>query len=198
MPRSIPDTAATTAAPRALILYAHAAPHRSVVNQRMIAAARELPNVTVRDLYALYPDFDIDPRREQAELEQAELVVFHHPVQWYGMPALLKEWVDVVLEHGWAYGDGGTALRGKGFWLVASTGGARECFAPGRYHGFRFDDFLPPFRQTAALCGMRWLPPLILHDARHAGEAAIADHIAHYRRCLATYPQWAPHGRKED
>ncbi|HYD81665.1 MAG TPA: glutathione-regulated potassium-efflux system oxidoreductase KefF [Paucimonas sp.] len=174
---------------RILILYAHPAPHRSNVNRRMIAAARELPQVTVRDLYETYPDFHIDVEQEQELLAAADLIVFQHPIQWYGMPSLLKEWVDIVLEHGWAYGNGGTALRGKGFWLAATTGGTQASYTPGGYHDHSFEAFLPPFRQTAALCGMEWLPPHILHGARQADEATISAHVARYRELLAAWPR---------
>ena len=100
------------AAPRILILYAHPTHRRSKVNRRLIEAARTVPNVLVHDLYETYPDFYIDVEYEQRMLADADLVVFQHPIQWYSMPALLKEWVDLVLELGWAYGSGGTALKG--------------------------------------------------------------------------------------
>jgi len=41
------------------------------------------------------------------------MIVFHHPFYWYSSPAILKEWQDLVLEYGFAYGHEGTALRGK-------------------------------------------------------------------------------------
>src|SRR3954471_14966828 len=94
------------AAYRILVLYAHATPHRSRVNRRLADAARSLPNARVHDLYEQYPDFHIDVAYEQALLADADLIVFQHPIQWYGMPALLKEWVDTVFERGWAYGAG--------------------------------------------------------------------------------------------
>lgn len=179
------------ATPRIVVLYAHPASHRSRVNHLMAEAARELPNVTVRDLYETYPDSHIDIKQEQALLAPADLVVFQHPIQWYGMPSLLKEWVDVVLEHGWAYGTNGTALHGKGFWLAITTGSGVASYAPGSYHDHFFDAFLPPFRQTAALCGMRWLPPLILHDARHTDDKTVTTHVARYRDLLASWPDWS-------
>ncbi len=85
-------------------------PHASRVNRAMVHAARSLPNVTVHDLYETYPDFHIDVPREQALMQAADLIVFQHPIQWYGMPSLLKEWVDAVLEVGWAYGQGSAAI----------------------------------------------------------------------------------------
>lgn len=177
--------------PRILILYAHPSPHMSRVNRRMIDVAHAVPNVLVHDLYETYPDFHIDVHHEQMLMADADLIVFQHPVQWYSMPSLLKEWVDAVLEDGWAYGPGGTALNGKDFWLVASTGGVHESYETGGYHQYPFDAFLPPYRQTVALCGLRWLEPLILHGARQIDEAAVEAHVADYLNRLRTYPAWA-------
>lgn len=181
-------------APRILIVYAHAMPHASRVNRALIEAARALPNVTVQDLYETYPDFHIDVAREQALLAAADLVVFQHPIQWYGMPALLKEWVDLVLEVGWAYGEGGTALKDKGYLLSVTTGSPADAYHETGLHGWPFGAFLPPFRQTAELCGMRWLPPFILHGARQVPQAAVDAHVANYLELLSAYPQWPlPH-----
>ena len=180
-----------TGKPNILILFAHPMPHASRVNGALAAAARDLPNVIVNDLYETYPDFHIDVAREQALLEAADLIVFQHPIRWYGMPALLKEWVDVVLEAGWAYGKDATALKGKGFLLAVTTGGAADTYHENGPHRYPFADFLPPFRQTAQFCGMRWLPPLILHGAHQAPQEAIDAHVGRYVRLLSTYPAWA-------
>lgn len=169
---------------RVLVLYAHSAPHASRVNRRMIAAARSLPGVTVNELYELYPDFAIDVRREQALLTEAELIVMQHPIQWYGMPSLQKEWLDQVLEHDWAYGKKGNMLEGKRFLLALTTGGQAAAYSAHGEHGCPLAAFLPPYRQTVALCKMRWLEPLVLHGARHADEAAVAGHVETYRRLL--------------
>jgi glutathione-regulated potassium-efflux system ancillary protein KefF len=170
-----------------LVLYAHPAPHRSPVNRRLADAARATPGVVVRDLYDTYPDFDIDAERERALVQDARLLVFLHPIRWYGMPSLLKEWMDVVLVPGWAYGKPDSVLRGKGYWLVATTGSGPEAYQPGGLHGRPFADFLPPFEQTAALCGMDWIAPLLLHGAAHADEAAVEAHVAEFTRRLQAY-----------
>lgn len=176
--------------PRILVIFAHPTPHYSRINRRLSEAAQTLPNVQVHNLYETYPDFYIDVQREQALLADADLIVFQHPIQWYSMPSLLKEWVDVVFEYGWAYGPGGTALQGKDFWLAATTGSEEETYREGGYHGHVFSAFLPPIRQTVLLCHMRWLPPLILHGANRMDDAVVEAHVAAYRQQLAGYPQW--------
>ena len=178
-----------------LVLVAHPELEQSRANRRMLQAARELQakvpgKFDVRDLYALYPDYLIDTAAEQAALAAARLVVWQHPIHWYGMPPLLKLWLDEVLAFGWAYGPGGTALRGKDLWLVATTGGPEESYRPDSYNRYFFDAFLPPYEQTAALCGMRFLPPFLLHGAHKAGEAELSAHATLYAEKLASYPDW--------
>lgn len=180
--------------PTALVLYAHSRPHLSRVNRRLAEAARALEGVTVHDLYETYPDFYIDVAAEQARVEAADIVVFLHPIQWYSMPALLKEWVDTVLLPGWAYGEHGQALAGKTYWLVATTGSPAEAYAVDGAHARPFDDYLPAFRQTAALCGMRWEPPLILHGAHQADAATIAAHRDAFVARLAALLHQESHG----
>jgi glutathione-regulated potassium-efflux system ancillary protein KefF len=190
----MPDPAEIVAN-KVLVITAHPQMEQSRINRRMMRGALKLsaaaPSpVIVRDLYALYPDYLIDVAAEQALLAQASLVVWQHPIHWYSMPPLMKLWVDEVLSFGWAYGPGGTALRGKDLWLVATTGGPEESYHPESYNRYFFDAFLPPYEQTAALCGMRFLPPLLLHGAHRADDAQIAAHTGLFTDRLATHPRW--------
>lgn len=180
--------------PRILVLYAHPAPHRSRINRRLAAAAAALEGVLVHDLYETYPDFFIDVPREQALLEQAELVVFLHPLRWYGMPSLLKEWVDSVLLPGWAYGPGGKRLQGKAHWVALTTGNPEESHPPGERSGHPLEAFLPPFEQIAILCGMQWWPPHILPGANGAPAAAVDAHVAAFQARLRSFLDATLHG----
>lgn len=180
------------------ILAAHPDWRASRINRQMLAAAHHAgASVTVTDLYSKYPDYFIDVAAEQAHMEAAKLVVMLHPIHWYSMPPLQKLWLDEVLTYGWAYGAAdashpthGRALRGKDLWLVATTGGADDSYRPDSYNRYFFDAFLPPYEQTAALCGMRFLPPLILHGAHTQSDDAIAQHVQVFSERLKTYPHW--------
>jgi glutathione-regulated potassium-efflux system ancillary protein KefF len=199
----VPDPVADSTqsgGPTILVITAHPQMEHSRINRRLMHKARTLqaseaspspsPPVVVRDLYSLYPDYLIDIAAEQALLASAQLVVWQHPIHWYSMPPLMKLWLDDVLAFGWAYGPGGTALRGKDLWLVATTGGPEDSYQPSSYNRYFFDDFLPPYEQTANLCGMRFLPPLILHGAHRAEEAEVEAHASTYAQRLSTYPRW--------
>src|SRR5215471_9727724 len=91
-----------------VVLFAHPYPDRSRAGRLLLDAVRDLPRLSVRSLYALYPDFAIDVEAEQAALAEADVVVWQAPLFWYSVPALLHLWIEKVLAHGWAYG-GGTA-----------------------------------------------------------------------------------------
>lgn len=179
-----------------LLLAAHPDLAHSHVTQQLLQAARAAGHgpghLETRDLYALYPDYAIDSAAEQRALAQARLVIWLHPLHWYGMPALMKLWVDEVLAFGWAYGPGGQALRGKDLWLLSSTGGAAESYAPDGHNEHSLDAFLLPYAQTARLCGLRWLPPLVLHGAHRVDEATVQQHVRGFIGKLRSYPGWCP------
>lgn len=177
------------------MLVAHPQMEQSRVNRAMMRAAGALAagapgRVEVRDLYALYPDYDIDTAVERERLAAARLVVWQHPLHWYAMPPLMKLWLDEVLAFGWAYGPGGDALRGKDLWLAVSTGGDQQAYRPDGYNRYFFDAFAHPYEQTAALAGMVWLPPLLLYGAHRADDAAIAAHAALFVEKLRSWPAW--------
>lgn len=169
---------------RILLILAHPALERSRVNRRLLNAVDGVVDVRLHDLYELYPDFEVDVAREQALCQEHDLIVFQHPLYWYSTPALLKEWQDLVLEYGWAYGPGGDALVGKQLLSVVTTGGSAESYRPegGNRHPLR--SFLLPLEQTATLCGMEYLTPLVIHGTHRLGPLEIEAAAAEYREVL--------------
>ena len=167
---------------RVLLLFAHPALEGSRVHRRLL---REVPgDVTVHDLYDAYPDFDIDVPREQALLSAHDVLVVRHPFYWYSVPPLLKQWIDLVLEHGWAYGSGRDALRGKWVVPVVSTGGGAEAYAPTGRNRFTMRQLMAPLDQTFTLCQMGFAAPFVVHGAHRLTPADIDAHAPAYRRLL--------------
>ena len=164
---------------RILVLLAHPSLDRSDVNGPVAGAAHDIDRVTLVDLYAEYPDFQIEIDREQARLLAHDVIVFQHPLYWYSTPAILKEWQDLVLEHGFAYGFEGTALHGKIFFNALTAGGLEAAYCAEGYNHLTIRELLHPIEQTAMLCGMTYLPPFALFGSRTAVEEGrvIADWV---------------------
>ena len=155
---------------RVLILFAHPAFGKSHVHRQLVQAVQGLAGVTFHDLYEAYPDYDIDVPREQALLTAHDVLVLQHPFYWYSVPPLVKQWFDLVLEHGWAYGSAGTALSGKICQSAVTAGGREAGYGAGSFNRYTIPEFLAPVEATACLCRMEWATPFIV-----AGTHAITD-----------------------
>lgn len=170
---------------RVLILFAHPALQKSHVHRVLADAVAAMPGVTFHDLYERYPDFFIDAKAEQALLLAHDVIIFQHPFYWYSAPAIVKEWQDHVLQHGFAYGDGGTALRGKLTFSMLTTGGPEESYRADTGTHFSVRQLLAPFEQTARQCGMDFLPPCVFHGTDGLDDAGLAAIAAEYTRLIA-------------
>ena len=171
---------------RVLILFAHPALQKSRVNIELANAIRDLPGVTFHDLCEHYPELHIDVRREQRLLTEHDIVVFQHPFYWYSCPAILKEWLDLVLEWGFAYGENGTALRGKKLLSAITAGGPADAYMRTGFNYFTIRELLAPFEQTARLCGMDYLAPHVLHAVQRLTNAEISAAAENYRQLISS------------
>jgi len=168
-----------------IVYYAHPGQRFSRANKAMADAARKIAGVTFVDLYAEYPRHDIDVDREQTRLLEHDVILFQFPLFWYSTPSLLKEWQDLVLEHGFAYGAGGDDLAGKTLMLAITMAGPEDAYTPSGYQHYPLRTFLTPLEQTARLCKMNFATPYVLHAALKAQETdEIAAHAAAYARLL--------------
>ncbi len=188
-PRNMPERVASESsiAPpkaRGLIVFAHPALERARVAPAMLRAVSPLPNFAVRDIYDLYPDMTIDVLAEQVALAVSDFVVLQFPLYWYSVPALLKEWLDLVWIPGWAYGKGGTVLMGKTLACAFSAGGAGNAYGPRGTNRFTIAELMRPWEQTAALCGMRWISPFVIHGAGDLDDAALGSESTRYGKWL--------------
>ena len=170
-----------------LVLFAHPALEKSRVHASLLRHIRHLEGVTIHDLYEHYPDFDIDVKEEQRLLLQHDLVVFQHPFYWYSTPAMLKQWQDLVLEHGWAYGSKGKMLTGKKMFSAISCGGRQEAYQPNGLNRFTIRQLLWPLDQTAKLCNMQYLPPFVIHGTHKLAMPDIELCAAQYAQILIAF-----------
>lgn len=170
---------------KVLLLFAHPSQRRSEVNIELFRAAKKIPGVTRVDLYREYPKYNIDIATEQQRLLDHDVILFQFPLYWYSTPSILKEWQDLVLEYGFAYGTNGTALHGKQFMCIITAGGREDAYQSDGYNHYTIRELLHPIEQTASLIGMQYLPPFILFGSRTAlEEGRVERHVQDFQELL--------------
>jgi putative NADPH-quinone reductase len=137
-------------------------------------------DATVHDLYAAYPDEKIDIRAEQQLLARHRRVILQFPFQWYSSPPLLKKWLDLVLEHGWAYGGGANALEGKQLGIAVSTWSRGADYRKDGRYGRTMEELTSPFEVTAFRLGMQYLPGFFLAGVDEVDDQALLANASAY------------------
>jgi len=70
----------------------------SRINKKLVEFIQNEQNITINNLYKKYPDFKIDIKKEQDLLLANDVIIFQFPMYRFSSPALLKEYLDLVLE----------------------------------------------------------------------------------------------------
>lgn len=169
----------------ALVILAHPDFSRSVANKAVVETLQNSGlNLEIRNLAALYPDYRIDAAEEQAALLRHNTVVFQYPFYWYNMPAVLKQYFDLVFTYGFAYGTGGDRLRSRNFVPSFTVGAPETCYrADGEAH-FRVLELCKNLEQTAYFTGMNYIDPFYFHGT--SPVLYTAEEIgARARKCAA-------------
>ena len=172
---------------KTLVIIAHPDIEHSRGNKALRDAIAQEPDVTVRELYKLYPDFKIDAAREQALIREHGHIVLQFPLYWYSCPPLLKKWLDDVINDT-LFGSApekSLALDGRTLQLAVTIGRIRERYFPSssdhvwaddvlrpylkpelveRHGNGIVDALLMPFEQSAHLAGMHYGQPFVTYN----------------------------------
>jgi NAD(P)H dehydrogenase (quinone) len=137
-----------------------------------------------------------DVQAEQAKLERADLLLLIFPVWWFGMPAILKGWIDRVFAIDVAYGGGRWfdqgVYRGKRALVCTTTGARADRFGHAGLFG-PLDWVLHPLRVgTLNFCGFDTLEPFVAWAAGHRDEADRRALLVQWAARLAGIEREAP------
>ena len=137
-----------------------------------------------------------DVRAEQAKVAAADLVLFHFPVWWFGMPALLKGWVDRVFSRGFAYSAGRKYerghFRGKRAMLCISTGTASTLYEPDGIDGDLLHVLWPIHNGMLAYTGFTVLPPFVAWMPGRVDASERSAYLQAYRERLSALDTTQP------
>jgi len=177
---------------KTMVIAAHPDLSHSRANLALIQALKEYNDITVRDLYQTYPDWNIDTDHERELLTVHDRTVFQFPLYWYSAPPLLKKWFDDVFTPGWALGPGGVHLKDKEFMVTTTTGGTKKAYRAGGADEFTISELLRPIQRTVTKCSGIFLPPFVVYGVSSAEDDDLekeglryAEHIQTPSRVLA-------------
>ena len=158
------------------IISGHPDLNHSIANATILGEiAAALPDAEIRRLDSLYPDGKINILAEQESLLKADIIVWQFPFSWYGLPGLMKRWLDEVFVHGFAHGSR-AKLGGKKLLLSFTTGAPALMYDAQGLFGHAVEDYLIPFETTARLCNLELLDPVYTCGISYADRDA--DKIA--------------------
>jgi len=177
-------------APRTLVVLAHPHLSGSRANTAMARAAAGLDNVTVHDLYAAYPDFRVDTEREKQLIREHDRIVLQFPMQWYGITAMLKQWMDTVLSMGFAFTlDGSPSeMRGKQVLIAITVGNDEQSYTHEGLNRATVAELLLPLQRSIELCQVAFLGHFTLYGLMlgTVTDEDVALHAKRYQRLLET------------
>lgn len=111
--------------------------------------------------------FGADIERELANLEWCDLMIWQFPLWWFGLPAVLKGWVDRVFVMGRAYGGpriyANGVFKGKRALMSLTTGGPEAAYAPGGFNGDLLGVLRPIHRGMLQFVGFDVLAPHVVY-----------------------------------
>lgn len=149
-----------------LLISGHPHLDNSIANRTIVSTLQDSlgDELTVRRLDTLYSHDDssisaINVEAEQAALLEADIIIWQFPFYWYGLPALMKSWLDEVFLYGFSHGSA-NKLAGKKLLLSFTTGAPAAAYQHGKPMNHTVDGFLAPLEQTADLCQLQWQPPV--------------------------------------
>lgn len=135
---------------KTLVIVTHPKLSKSKINKRWIEELNKYPkSIIVHDIHKVYPDLEINVKREHELLESVDKVVLQFPFYWFNCPPFLKKWIDNVISHGWAYGkNSGYKLAGKKFALAITAGIKEEDYSASGRYDFTLEELTRPFEIT--------------------------------------------------
>ncbi len=130
-----------------------------------------------------------DVKTEMDKLEWCDTLIFNFPLWWFGLPAILKGWVDRIFAMGLVYGagkgvyDNGT-YKNKTAFLTLTTGGPEVAYGDTGKNG-NLDTILYPIQHGMFyFAGMTVLPPFISFSPARITDEERKTQLALYKTYL--------------
>ena len=125
---------------------------------------------------------------EMRRVADCDLMIWQFPLWWFGLPAILKGWVDRVMAVGFSYGGGRwfetAPLVGRRAILSLTTGGRADRFGPDRLMGDLMAHLRPIHMGILNFCGFDVLEPFVAYAAASVDDAQRKHYLDDWARRL--------------
>lgn len=140
--------------------------------------------------------FAAEIESELRKLEACDLLILQFPMWWFGMPAILKGWVDRVMAMGRTYGYGAIydtgKFRGKRALLSLTTGGPEASYLADGFNGDISAILRPIHRGILRFLGFEVLAPQIHFGPVRESQEVRQLWLSSYARRLREIGNEAP------
>lgn len=150
---------------KTLVLFAHPFLEYSYSNRELINFYERHQHYDFRDLYEEYPDFHIAAFRERKRLLSYERIIFHFPLIWFGMPPLLRLWIDEVFDGNWVSEGEENPIEGKEVYMLVTTRSKERSFGRQGKHHFTIEELISGLIVTLKCFKADVKKPFIVYEA---------------------------------
>lgn len=143
---------------------------------------------------ALHGGFADDVRLEQEKLFWCDALILQFPLWWFGLPAMLKGWVDRVFAAGGRIYGGGKwydrgVFAGKRALCSTTVGGAAAMFGQAGLSGPIEQILFPVHHGMLAFTGFRVVQPFVVYAPARMPEAERNAQLERYRSTVLSLEQ---------
>lgn len=159
---------------KTLVIFAHPYFEYSSANVELIKAYENAENVYFKDLYEEYPDFHIPAFRERKRIREFERLVFHFPLIWFGIPPLLKLWIDEVFDMTWNP-EVNHPLQNKDAVIIVTIGGKEENYTKNGLYETTISELLKSLTLSLKVNNIEITDFIIIYDADDLEENSLKE-----------------------
>jgi len=164
------------------IISGHPTLENSTANKTILGVFEKENNISITKLIETYPNYEINVESEINQLLKADVIVLQFPFYWYGVPAILKMWIDSITTS-LVYGTNKGGLKGKTFILSTTTGGPEESYQASGHNKYTMKELLLPLLKLGDSLGMNVMDPFILYNAMFKddeGKLVLENHAINH------------------
>lgn len=171
---------------KTLAIFAHPYFEYSTTNVELIKAYESSEQLIFKDLYEEYPDFHIATFRERKRIWDYQRLVFHFPLIWFGLPPLLRLWIDEVFDMSWK-AESNHPLMNKDAIIIVTIGAAEENYQKEGLYKTTIEELMKPLSLSLEVNGIEVKEIIAVYKADDLESEELKNTTERIKKTLAKY-----------